>query len=227
MTISTILKITGLTIISAGLFYAYSKEENPETPKIEVQKVISIHNNLQRSNNLIEFEPITIEEPVKLDKKVDYEVQAPVVEIEPIEVIAFVKPIADEVVVIEELITIQSCRCLPNLQRYSEIISLDSIIDLPIQVEQEITNPYIFETNIFPNPTQNESKLTIEIDNQDVFVIEVYNMSGQLIKQLHNGELDAGRQSFNIEFYNQPTGLYIIQVASSNQTENLKLQKVD
>jgi hypothetical protein len=212
MTISTIIKLTGLAIISGGLYFAFQPKKQELITQIK-------NTTIQRIRNETEIAPRLIKQPT---------IKHP----EPYEIIVeehIINPLLDEVMVITEPYRDHRCGCQPSYGHLIELDSIPELIEEPIEYlfsEQEIIDPYIFETNVYPNPTIGEATVDIDIDNEDTFIIEVYNMNGQLIQQLHNGMLDAGRQSFKIELYDYPTGLYIIQVASPTQVETLKLQKV-
>mgnify|MGYP000362622414 CR=1 FL=1 len=220
MTTSTIIKLAGLAIITSTLIHIITHELY--APSIPIKKHIVFdkttdlkrpQGQLTQQTNALEIEEYYPELPLVYDLVV------------VAETIEDKKEIRQD---IEPLYIPDACGCNPFYREPIRIEELAEYIPEPIDTlwsEQELIDPYIFESKVYPNPTINEATVEINIDNEDAFIIEIFNMNGQLIKQLHNGVLDHGRQAFNIELYDYPTGLYIIQIASSSQTETLKLQK--
>lgn len=94
---------------------------------------------------------------------------------------------------------------------------------LPEEILNEV-NP--FETQLFPNPTRDISTLVVSVQKEAQFEIQLYTMSGQLIRQIHSGELMEGEQRFELELYDQPSGMYLITVISEEKRETHKVQKL-
>jgi hypothetical protein len=106
---------------------------------------------------------------------------------------------------------------------------LDATVDsvgstLPEEIVA-VYNP--FETKIYPNPTADFSNLSIYVHEPAQFTIEVYNMTGQKVAEIHNGELPEGRHQFKLELLEYPTGIYFVNVWSVEQTETLKVLKIE
>lgn len=84
-----------------------------------------------------------------------------------------------------------------------------------------------FDATVFPNPTKVDATLALNIAVEGQFEIELFNMSGQLIRTVHSGQLSVGRQNFQIELAQENSGMYIVRVVSENQNESYKIQKVN
>ncbi|UKN02769.1 T9SS type A sorting domain-containing protein [Paracrocinitomix mangrovi] len=93
--------------------------------------------------------------------------------------------------------------------------------------EPIVIDPDYFEAKAFPNPTTDNAQLAVEIDNEAQFDITLYNMNGQLVRNIHNGLLPSGRQLFDLQLSELNSGMYIVRVISGEQVETVKVQKVN
>lgn len=125
--------------------------------------------------------------------------------------------------------TYRPCGCQPSPLNLIAlpIDSLNETEDYSIFAEPIFATPELFEAKVFPNPTSSSSKLEVDIKDDGIYQISLYNMNGQLIKSLHSGELFNGRQFFDLELDDQNSGMYLITILSENQSETLKVQKVN
>lgn len=109
--------------------------------------------------------------------------------------------------------------------RVEELITLkdssESLLPDPILNESDP-----FETKLFPNPTRNVSNLLVFTKEEAQYDIQLFNMNGQLIQEIHSGQLQAGEQRFEIDLYDQQPGLYLARIISGEQTETVKIQKL-
>ncbi|MEX1002965.1 MAG: T9SS type A sorting domain-containing protein [Crocinitomicaceae bacterium] len=85
----------------------------------------------------------------------------------------------------------------------------------------------IFEATAFPNPTQTKSTLALEVNEKNQFDILLYDINGRMIQEIYSGELNEGRQQFEVNLTGQQTGMYIVNVISKQQKETLKIQKLN
>lgn len=153
------------------------------------------------------------------------------IEVEPYPIIwVESKPLKDTL----EAVTISTrfphrCGCAPHYQYFT--IEMDSIeedlIDETLFAEPIYIDPYIFETNLYPNPAINETHLAIDIDRQQQFEIQLYDLNGRLIENIHSGELYEGVNRFDIDLYDLTPGMYLVSVRSETQQETLKVQKLN
>lgn len=69
------------------------------------------------------------------------------------------------------------------------------------------------EVNLYPNPTANgNTVLSFNMDKSVNANIVVKNNLGQTVKEIYNGNLSAGKNTFNIETANYPAGIYFVNV---------------
>ncbi|NOQ72407.1 MAG: T9SS type A sorting domain-containing protein [Crocinitomix sp.] len=121
---------------------------------------------------------------------------------------------------------IHECRCISNYHPIRLIEAFEeeevySILPEPIEID-----PSIFEAKLYPNPAIDFSNLELNIEMENKFEINLYDLSGQLVQNVYSGFLDSGRQKFDIDLYDLVTGMYIVHVSSAQQNETLKIQKI-
>ncbi|MBN4070924.1 T9SS type A sorting domain-containing protein [Crocinitomix catalasitica] len=105
-----------------------------------------------------------------------------------------------------------------------EIMAHEKIHEAEL-AETEIGNIDLFETKLFPNPTRDRATLVVFVKEAAQFDIQLYNMSGQMILEIHRGELQDGEQRFDIEMYDFTLGMYLARIVSGEQAETVKIQK--
>jgi hypothetical protein len=70
-----------------------------------------------------------------------------------------------------------------------------------------------FDVKFFPNPVRGELTLELELEEENVVIVNIYNISGgNQSEQQFNGE--AGNNRFSLDFSSLTNGIYIIQVQS-------------
>lgn len=105
-----------------------------------------------------------------------------------------------------------------------EIIPEDTASILPDPIN---TDARIFEATAYPNPTQGFTTIALDIEQEGQFDILLYNMNGQLVKNIHSGILSEGRKQFEFDLTDKNSGMYIVKVISKGQNETLKISKVN
>ena len=89
--------------------------------------------------------------------------------------------------------------------------------------EHIFVDPYEFEAKAYPNPTRGETTVELDVDFSGNYSIQLFDMNGRIVQQIYDGHLDAGRQIFNTDLYDQMPGLYFISIQSLFQQETYKL----
>jgi hypothetical protein len=78
--------------------------------------------------------------------------------------------------------------------------------------------------NGYPNPFNNGIKLELSIPERGEYVMEIYNIAGQRIHTLYNGNLTRGSHSFKWQVNsNISSGLYFLIVQSSKNFQKFKM----
>ena len=83
---------------------------------------------------------------------------------------------------------------------YSSTVKIGQVEQLTFNLEQN-----------FPNPFNPETRITIEMLEQDEVEIYVYDLVGKKIQKLHEGSLGQGRHSFVFNGANLPSGIYFFE----------------
>ncbi len=83
---------------------------------------------------------------------------------------------------------------------YSSTVKIGLVEHLTFNLEQN-----------FPNPFNPETKITIEMLEQDEVEIFVYDIVGKKIEKLHEGSLGQGKHSFHFNGSNLPSGIYFFE----------------
>ncbi|HQO10725.1 MAG TPA: T9SS type A sorting domain-containing protein [Clostridiales bacterium] len=71
--------------------------------------------------------------------------------------------------------------------------------------------PYI--KSIYPNPFNNETKITIDLKDDSNVKLELYNTQGQLIQTVLDKKMNKGRFEYNIMLSNVNSGTYYCKLS--------------
>ena len=122
------------------------------------------------------------------------------------------------------------------LWRYREEYStplLEDFSDSPEVPASSISNPVgnrivqKFELlQNYPNPFNPETNIRFNIAKKQMVEVAVYNLIGELVAQLHRGELVPGAYNLVWNAANQPSGMYIVKVKTPEQTATRKMMLV-
>lgn len=85
-----------------------------------------------------------------------------------------------------------------------------------------------FITKSYPNPTKNNSNLTLQVKKSNYFVINVYNNQGIKVKQIYEGYLEQGSHEFNWNLTDGSlsaltSGVYYYTISSEGLTNYEKI----
>lgn len=86
-----------------------------------------------------------------------------------------------------------------------------------------ITIPSVSNISLFPNPTNGISTLFVNTDNAVNMNINLLDMNGRVVMNLHSGELNVGENAISINTANLVKGIYVVKMMSANQIEAKKL----
>ena len=79
---------------------------------------------------------------------------------------------------------------------------------------------------VFPNPTTLDSKLNIEVTDEDYYDIELLTIDGKILSTIYSGFLDERERVFKIDLNDQPSGIYLVKITSSTTIQSLKVNKI-
>jgi pectate lyase len=117
---------------------------------------------------------------------------------------------------------------------YSYTSSLDTVSKLPslitanirrvlISSVDNISNEFIPELICYPNPADNEIKLSFILQSSNKVTIEIYNQSGSLVKSFGDNLCGAGWNEFNMSVSELKPGIYFCKLHTGESITVKKL----
>ncbi|MCB0743372.1 MAG: glycosyl hydrolase 53 family protein [Ignavibacteriae bacterium] len=102
-------------------------------------------------------------------------------------------------------------------------VALDAFLGInptSVKDEQELYN---YKLDIYPNPFNPKTTITYSVPNLSSISINIYNMLGEEIAQLVNGEQSPGTHNLTWNANNIPSGVYFCKIEASDY---LNIKKV-
>ncbi len=95
------------------------------------------------------------------------------------------------------------------------------------KIDNEVSNnlEFIIE-NAYPNPFNGITNLSFSLNKKADVIIKIYNIIGEEIEILQNGELEAGKYQIKFENNRISTGIYIANFKINNKIYSLKLSLI-
>jgi len=86
----------------------------------------------------------------------------------------------------------------------------------------------IFKTKLktFPNPTNDNTTLTFNLDDNATVNVYVYSISGTLVKTITRKNMESGAQTLTIDGSDLNRGTYIVKFVAGKQTDTVKFIKM-
>jgi hypothetical protein len=121
---------------------------------------------------------------------------------------------------------------LPDFDLAGEVRIFNDRIDMGayewnlfVGIEEAIETGRV-AVSIFPNPVND--KLTVSIDSrkESLVKVEMYNISGSILKTFKTGELQNGKQVFSIETGKLKPGIYFLRLQIGNDLLTRKVVKL-
>ncbi|MDF2438002.1 MAG: hypothetical protein K0Q95_2378 [Bacteroidota bacterium] len=76
---------------------------------------------------------------------------------------------------------------------------------------------------VYPNPATENINLAFSVKNNGNVIIRVYNVTGQMVAELANQDLTAGKHSMNVNTTKFNSGIYMINMISAEGTASQKV----
>jgi len=97
-------------------------------------------------------------------------------------------------------------------------------LKLPTDSEDDNLTPisFILEQN-YPNPFNPTTKINVQLPITTQIKLAVFNMLGELVVEIANGEYNSGTHEFNFDATGLASGMYLYRVESSSFTETKKM----
>lgn len=97
--------------------------------------------------------------------------------------------------------------------RITSIKSQGNILPVSFEIYQNYPNPF--------NPT---CKIVVEIPTRSEIELSVYNIQGELIRKMVNGEYAKGIYIFEFDGRNLSSGIYFAKLSSNNFSKSIKME---
>lgn len=115
------------------------------------------------------------------------------------------------------------CEFDPNNAFYDTICYVAPPIDTTAGINTIVAG---FENKVFPNPAANSATLQMQFTQTGLVKVTVLDIAGKLVKEVFNGKVASGVQSFNFSTADFSNGMYIISVQAGTKREMLKFSVV-
>ncbi len=99
---------------------------------------------------------------------------------------------------------------------------LDSTAITSVENVKSIQVVKDFKLSVFPNPFNPQTNIRFETAEKNYTKVSIYNITGQKIKDLFEGELEAGSYNFSWNASNLSSGMYLIQTISGSYIKTVK-----
>ncbi len=112
---------------------------------------------------------------------------------------------------------------------YEEQVTIDgdyevlNIVLSPTASNEEIQQAHPMLLSTYPNPFNDYSTLEIVNSKSESVNINIYDVKGRLVENVHNGILNQGINSFKFSSMNYPSGIYFWKVDLNNASMTKKV----
>ena len=103
-------------------------------------------------------------------------------------------------------------------------IDFDGTSNYSDEIFVEITSPadFVLEQN-FPNPFNPATTIRFNLPTTDFVNISVYNLVGEKVSELVNGELQQGEHNLTFNATELPSGIYVAKLSAGNINQSIKM----
>lgn len=103
---------------------------------------------------------------------------------------------------------------------YSDLINLNSFLETE---DQPISQPESYQLNNYPNPFNPSTKISFDLWQDKKVSLGIYNIKGQLVKELNKGFLNKGHHEYQWDGKDQmgemcASGVYFARLRSTSQS---------
>ena len=107
------------------------------------------------------------------------------------------------------------------------MVDLDGQYQYSDEVQVNVGNNVVFNLdNPIPNPANNNVSIKYSLDKESDVTINLYDMSGKLLKTLVSGSMPAGEQELNFNVNELTSGTYNIILSTDNNKAVRQIQVV-
>ncbi len=104
---------------------------------------------------------------------------------------------------------------------------LDSLMFFEVGTEEkwDITVRSSFHISVKPNPLYDFATIGLELLQHEYVYVQIFDIKGHKVVELHNGYLPAGQQQFRWHAGDLPKGMYLCRVQAGKETRTHKIVK--
>ncbi len=101
------------------------------------------------------------------------------------------------------------------------------IVDKTIGFAEQFFSAFSYQ--VYPNPMQNETRITYELKERSAVQVNVFDVLGRKIVEAVNATQNIGKHEFTInkEMFNAGSGIYQIQLMVNGKSETIRLVKAE
>lgn len=102
--------------------------------------------------------------------------------------------------------------------------AMQAAIDSALFVGMNETQTAISNTALYPNPTTNESVLTISLNEQSDVQVNIVNELGQNVASVYSGTMQPGENTVRVSVAELTNGFYFIEISTAEETRVLRFE---
>jgi hypothetical protein len=76
---------------------------------------------------------------------------------------------------------------------------------------------------LYPNPTNDEATLVLELNDNSTLDVVVYDLSGKVVSSVFSGEVNVGKTEFKIDANEFENGIYYTKISTGNSLKTIKM----
>lgn len=108
-----------------------------------------------------------------------------------------------------------------------DVVESDKVNSDNAQIEEMSGSETSITTDLYPNPAQSESMMTVTLSSASSVTITLSDVTGRIVSTLADGKtFNAGVHNFNINSTDYSAGAYYVTVRSGNYTNTIQLNIV-
>ncbi len=95
---------------------------------------------------------------------------------------------------------------------------------MSIEDNKSTKDKYIAGVKLYPNPVVENATIEFELNKQANVTASIYDINGRILKNMNLGSKN-GKQTYNFNVSELPTGIYILQLKTGTEVNNTKFIK--
>ena len=104
------------------------------------------------------------------------------------------------------------------------IWTTDEYLTVPEPIDN-IATVSVSDLLIFPNPVINNATVSFSVKTEGVGTVRVYNLTGKLVQEMNNVQLNEGTNQIGLSTDNLAGGTYIVNLTTGNDSKTAKFIK--